>query len=148
MHFTTLFILKGEKIEDLSSYEIEDQFRERFCYCCGETKPKYKNWCDWFEIGGRWCDPLKAKKGFHCERGWSNDNAPIVNGEFAVAQISDLTEELPRDCIYAVATKSRIYIKNEDWGNGEVNPERFDKLLNEIDSKKFEGVIALIDCHD
>ena len=148
MHFTTLFILKGEKIEDLSSYEIEDQFCERFCYCCGETKLKYKNWCDWFEIGGRWCDPLKAKKGFHCKRGWSNDNAPIVNGEFAVAQISDLTEELPRDCIYAVATKSRIYLKNEDWASGEVNPEKFDKLLDEIDSKKFDGVIALIDCHD
>ena len=148
MHFTTLFILKGEKLEDLSSREIENQFRERFCYCCGETKPKCQYWCDWFQIGGRWGDPLKAKKGIHCESGWSNDNAPIANGEFAIVQISDLTEKLPRDMIYSVATKSHIYLKSDDWNSGEVNPEKLNELLDEIDNKKFDGVIAFIDCHD
>lgn len=142
MHFTTLFILKGEKLEDISSQEIEEMFYEKYCYGCGENTPKYYYWCDWFQIGGRWCDPLKAKKGFHCERNWSNDNAPIVNGEFAVVQISDLTEKLPRNRIYSVATKSRIYL------SGKVNPDKFNKLLDEIDNKKFNGVIAFIDCHD
>ena len=148
MHFTTLFILKGEKLEDLSSREIENQFREKFCYCCGETKPKYQNCCDWFQTGARWGDPIKANKGFNCERGWSNDDSPVVNGEFAVVQISDLTEKLPRDMIYSVATKSRIYLKSDDWNSGEVNPEKLNELLDEIDSKKFDGVIAFIDCHD
>ena len=148
MHFTTLFILKGEKLEDLSRKEIEDMFCDRYCYCCGETRPKYQYWCDWFQIGGRWCDPLKAKKGLHAERGWSNDNAPIVKGEFAVAQIKDLTEPLPRQFIYSVATKSRIVIKNSDWADGDIDEDKFNRMLDEIDNKKFDGVIALIDCHD
>lgn len=148
MHFTTLFILKGEKLEDISSNEIEEMFYEKYCYGLGENIPKYNYWCDWFQIGGRRCDPLKAKKGFHCERNWSNDNAPIVNGEFAVVQISDLTEKLPRNKIYSVATKSRIYLKSDDWNSGEVDSEKFNKLLDEIDNKKFDGVIAFIDCHD
>ena len=148
MHFTTLFILKGEKLEDYSKEEIEDIFCERFCYCCGETKPKYLYWCDWFQIGGRWGDLLKAKKGIHCDRGWSNDNAPIVPGEFAVAQISELTEPLPRNRIYSVATKSQIILKSEDWTVGKVDEEKFNKILDDIDNKKFEGIVALIDCHD
>ena len=148
MHITTLFILKGEELENLSQNEIERMFEERFCYCCGETKPKYLMWCDWFQIGGRWGDILKAKKGIHCERGWSNDNAPIVKGEYSIVDIHDLTEPLPRDRIYSVATKSTITLKNEDWTCGNVDKEKFNKLLDDIDNKKFKGVIALIDCHD
>ena len=148
MHFTTLFVLKNENIEDLSLEEIDNKFSERFCYNCGETKPKVQSWCDWFEIGGRWCDPLKAKKGIHCVRGWFNDNAPIIDGEFAIAQISDLKEKMPRNLIYSVATKSQIYLKNDKWNDGNINPEKIDKLLDEIDDKKFDGVIAFIDCHD
>ena len=148
MHFTTLFILKGEKLEDLSSQTIEELFSERFCYCCGESKPKYRYWCDWFQIGGRWCDMLKAKRGIHCERSWSNDNAPINEGEYAIVQISDLTEKLPREYIYAAATKSRIYLDSGEWQSGDINPDKFNQLLNDIDNKRFDGVIALIDCHD
>lgn len=148
MHFTTLFILKGEKLEDLSRKAIEDMFCERYCYCCGETKPKYRYWCDWFQIGGRWCDQLKAKKGLHANRTWPIEDEPIVPGEFAIVQISDLTEKLPRDKIYAVATKSRIYLEEDDWQSGIVDKEKFHKLLDDIDNKKFDGVIAFIDCHD
>lgn len=148
MHFTTLFVLKNEDLENLSINEIEDMFSERYCYCCGETKPKYQYWCDWFQIGGRWCDMLKAKKGIHCKRGWSNDNAPIVKNEYSVANIKDLTAPLNRQMIYAVATKSRIYLEDSDWQQGNVNPDKFHKLLDDIDNKKFNGVIAFIDCHD
>lgn len=148
MHFTTLFVLKNEKLEDLSQNEIERMFEERFCYCCGETKPKYLNWCDWFQIGGRWDDILGAKKGIHCERSWSNDYAPIVEGKYAIVEIKDLTEPLPRQMIYSVATKSKIVLKSDDWTCGEVNEEKFNKLLDDIDNKKYNGVIALIDCHD
>ena len=148
MHFTTLFILKNETLENISKSEIEDLFSDRFCYCCGESRPMYRYWCDWFQIGGRWSDMLKAKKGIHCERGWSNDNAPVVDGEFAICEIKDLTEPINRDYIYAVATKSRIYQKSNDWTGGNANPEKFEKLLDQIDNKQFNGVIALIDCHD
>jgi len=148
MHFTTLFILKNEELENLSLQDIEEMFSDRYCYNCGETKPKYLNWCDWFQIGGRWCDILKAKHGIHCERGWSNDNAPIKDNEFSIVQINDLTEKLPRESIYSVATKSRMYLKKDSWQSGEVNLEKFNQLLDDIDNKKFNGVVALIDCHD
>ena len=148
MHFTTLFILKGEDLENISQDEIEDSFAERFCYDCGETTPKYLHWCDWFEVGGRWGDIIKAKKGIHCERDWSNENAPIIKGEYSIVNVKDLTEPLNRQQIYSVATKSRIYLKSDDWAYGNVNPEKFNKILDDIDNKRFDGVIALIDCHD
>ena len=149
MHFTTLFILQGEKLEDLSTYEIEEIFGERFCYHCGETRPKYEYWCDWFQIGGRWCDILKAKKGIHCGRSWSNDNAPKVDGEYSIVDIADLTEPIDRNLIYAVATRSRIYQEDNDWQTGgKVDKSKFHALLDKIDNKQISGVIALIDCHD
>ena len=148
MHFTTLFILSGENLENTSAQQIEDLFCDNFCYCCGETHPKYQSWCDWFQIGGRWCDILKAKKGIHCVRGWSNDNAPIENDKFSIVNISDLTGKLPRNQIYAVATRSRIYLENDEWQGGDVNPTKFHQLLDMIDNKQLNGVIALIDCHD
>ena len=149
MHFTTLFILKGEELDNLSTYEIEEMFSKAFCYCCGETRPYYKYWCDWFQIGGRWCDILKAKKGIHCERNWSNDNAPLEEGSYSVVNIKDLTAPIDRQLIYAVATKSRIYQHSEDWQEGgEVDIDKYNDLLNKIDNKSFNGVIALIDCHD
>ena len=148
MHFTTLFILKGETLDTIGESDVIQLFGERFCYACGETTPKYQYWCDWFQIGGRWGDMLQAKKGIHCERNWSNDNAPIVEDEFAIVEIKDLTAPLPRGNIYSVATKSRIYLKSEDWNYGNVNPVKFNELLDKIDKKEIKGIIAFIDCHD
>ena len=148
MHFTTLFILKGEKLEDLSQNEIEELFSERFCYNCGETKPKYLMWCDWFQTGGRWPDIIKAKKGIHCERGWSNDNAPIIEGEYSIVNIEDLTEPLPRDLIYSVATKSKLVMKSDAWRCGEVNEEKFDKILEDIKNNRNEMFNTKIDKDD
>ena len=148
MHFTTLFILKGEKLENISLQEVENLFCERFCYCCGETKPKYQYWCDWFQIGGRWGDFLPSKRGILGDRSWSNESDPRQKDRHAICEIKDLTEPLDRDYIYSVATKSKIYLKNSEWHYGNVDKEKFNKLLDDIDNKKFDGVIALIDCHD
>ena len=150
MHFTTLFVLKGEDLDNLNQSIIEDMFCESFCYCCGENTPKYEYWCDWFQIGGRWCDMLKAKKGIHCTRGYPNEGEPVVEGKFSVVNIEDLEEPIDKSYIYAIATKSRIYQSNNDWGGNEkgVNLDKFTKLLNDINNKAFKGVVALIDCHD
>lgn len=148
MHFTTLFVLKGAKLEELTQREVDKMFEERFCYCCGETRPKYKYWCDWFQIGGRWSDILEAKKGICCESSWSNNYAEKEDGKFSIVQISELTQPLPRHLIYSVATKSKIILKNDDWNCGEVDQAKFNKMLDDIDNKKFDGVIALMDCHD
>lgn len=148
MHFTTLFVLKGEKIENLSSSKIEKLFEDRYCYCCGETTPMYRDWCDWFSIGGRWSDILKAKKGIHGEKSWCNEDEPVVKGQYSIVQISDLTEPIDRKRIFSIATLSKIYQKNDDWYGGEINEKKFNEILDNIDNKKFDGVIALIDCHD
>ena len=149
MHFTTLFVLKNEKLENVSYVEIAEMFSERFCYNCGETRPKYRYWCDWFQIGGRWGDFFKAKKGIKGERSWTNENEPDKKGRFAIVEIADLEKEIKEDCVYAIATKSRIYKKTSDW-TGEETPDakKFDKLLSDINNKKIKGVIAFIDCHD
>ena len=139
MHFTTLFILKGEKLENINHSIIEDLFSDRYCYNCGETRPRYRYWCDWFQIGGRWCDMLKADRGIHCTRGYPNVGVPVNEGEFSVVQISELKEPIDKKDIYAVATKSRLYEEGE---------EDYDRLIDAVNNKKFDGVIALIDCHD
>lgn len=111
MHFTTLFVLKGYKLEDISVDEIENTFSERFCYCCGETQPKYEYWCDWFSIGGRWNDAkiLVAPNGLKAgENGVVDDYG---EPQVTVCEIKDLTEPVNRTLIYAIATKSRIYQK-------------------------------------
>lgn len=148
MHFTTLFVLKNVKLKDVSLKKVEELFCNRFCYCCGETTPKYQMWCDWFQTGGRWGDIIKAKKGIHCKSSWSNNYAKPQNGIFSIVQISDLTEPLPRQHIYSVATKSKIILKNDEWTDGIIDEEKFNQMLDDIDNKKFDGVIALFDCHD
>lgn len=150
MHFTTLFILKGVELEDISQSEIEEMFSDRYCYCCGETTPKYDYWCDWFQIGGRWCDMLKAKKGIHCTRGYPNEGEPVIEGQFSVANIEDLEEPIDSNYIYAIATKSRIYQSNNEWGGNEGNvaKDKYLELLEKINKKQIKGVVALIDCHD
>ena len=148
MHFTTLFILKNEKLDDISLSDIVETFGERFCYSCGESRPMYRYWCDWFQIGGRWCDILKAKKGLVGERSWCNKDEKQPKNRYSIVEIKDLTAPIDEDNIYAIATKSRIYQKDSEWTGGVPNPAKFDKLLSDINNKRFNGVIALIDCHD
>ena len=140
--------MTNEELDNVSKTIIENDFGERFCYCCGETKPRYEYWCDWFQIGGRWCDLLKAKRGYVGERSWANEKDKQNKNSYSVVEIKDLTAPLPRSNIYAVATKSRIYTKDNIWQNGEANPTKFKRLLDKIDNKQIKGVIALIDCHD
>lgn len=150
MHFTTLYLLKDEKLDNISTSEIEDDFCDRYCYCCGESRPKYQYWCDWFQIGGRWCDILKAKKGLTGDKSWCNKDDETEKGSYSVVEIKDLTEPIDEESIYAIATKSRIYQSSNDWGGtaSGVDKDKFHELLNKINNKQIKGVIALIDCHD
>lgn len=150
MHFTTIYILKGETLDSVSKEFIESDFYKRFCYGCGENIPKYQYWCDWFQIGGRWCDLFKAKKGIRCDRNYPNENSPIVKNHFSVVEIKDLTEPIDSKYIYAIATKSRIYQHSDEWGGNEsgINQDKYNDLLKKINNKQINGVIALIDCHD
>ena len=152
MHFVTLFLLKNEELDNITLSEIVDDFCSRFCYCCGESTPKYEYWCDWFQIGGRWCDMLKATRGYVGERSWGNVEAEHIGNTYSVVEIKDLTEPIEADSIYAIATKSRIYHNpDDDDGNNDGNSvpkDSFHKLLEKINNKKINGVIAIVDCHD
>ena len=148
MHFTTLFVLKNETLDDIGSWDIEQMFGQRFCYSCGESKPMYQYWCDWFQIGGRWADILHATNGIYGEQSFFGDGK-TTKGCYSIVEIKDLTEPINESQIYAIATKSRIYQKSSDWQiGGNYAPDKFDKLLDDINNKRFNGVIALIDCHD
>ena len=148
MHFTTLFILRNETLDNVSRWNIEDMFCERFCYCCGESRPMYQKWCDWFQVGGRWCDCLKATKGIAGERSWFSEDEEPEENHYSIVEVKDLLEPIDEKMVYAIATKSKIYLKEETWQWGNVDKEKFDKLLNDINTKKFKGVIAFMDCHD
>lgn len=137
MHFTTLYLLKGETLDNISKGFIEEDFCDRFCYCNGETRPKYQYWCDWFLVGGRWNDTevLKAKRGIRGENGIGEYGEPTIS----IAEIKDLEGDIEDRWLYAIATKSRIYTSET---------EEFKTLLNKINKKLIKGVVALIDCHD
>ena len=139
MHFTTLYLLQNEELDNISDSYVEEDFCDRFCYCCGETRPRYNYWCDWFQIGGRWCDLLKAKKGIVGARSWCNKEEESEPNTYSIAEIKDLTENISEEYIYAIATRSRIY---------EADTDKFKQLLNKINTKQIKGVVALIDCHD
>ena len=142
MHFSTLYLMRNEELDNIGLGEIERDFSERFCYCCGETHPRYRYWCDWFQIGGRWAEPIVAKKGLTGERSWCNSgDKRISKNNFAVAEIKDITEPLQAENIYAIATKSRVYSEDE-------YPDEYHDLLDKINNKKIKGVVAFIDCHD
>lgn len=150
MHFSTIFLLKGATLEDTSESDIIADFYDKFCYGCGEHRPKYQHWCDWFQIGGRWCDMFVAKKGLCCDRNYPNKGEPIIPNHFSIVEIKDLTEPIEKERIYAVATRSRIYQSSNDWGGSEngVNKDKYNELIDKINNKEIKGVIALIDCHD
>lgn len=144
MHFTIIYILKNKKLEDVSLDSIERDFCDRFCYCNGETRAKYKNYCDWFMIGGRWVDLLKASRGIKGNASWGyteEELKEIANDKtrFSIVEIKDLIENIGEP--YGVATLSKIY--DSDSGN-----EQKKKYVDLINQKKIKGVIALIDCHD
>lgn len=150
MHFSTIYLLKDEELDDLSLSDIEEDFCERFCYCCGETRPRYQYWCDWFQIGGRWNEMFKAVRGFEAQRSLFTVGEPKLENHFAVVEIKDLQEPIDKENVYAIATRSRIYTHNDYWGGTEsnVNESKFNELLDKINNKKIKGVIAWIDCHD
>lgn len=139
MHFSTLYLLKDEELENTSLQKIELDFGMRFCYACGETTPKYRHWCDCFQIGGRWNDRLIAETGIRGVPSFlTNDAYPIPNG-FSICEIKDLIVPVNPESIYAIALKSKIIPYTD---------ERMSYYLYKINNKLIKGVVALVDCHD
>lgn len=141
MHFTVLYLMEGEKLEDVSTALVEEEFAEDFCDCCGESEPAIYGVCDWFQVGGRWCDQLKAKKGIKGDKSWG-DTEESGDQWFSIVEIEDLLEPISKKLIYAVADRHGYYCDesdDEDWKT---------KLIQKINKKEIKGCVALIDCHD
>lgn len=104
MHFNVLYLMKNK--EEVSKEEVEQSFGDKYCYACGEREADICDYCDWFQIGGRWNGFLKAKRGEKGDLSWCNANE---KEEIAIANINDLEGELDKNCIYAVADNDGIY---------------------------------------
>lgn len=137
MHFTVLYLMENKELEDVSTALVEEWFGERYCYCCGETEPTIWSVCDWFQIGGRWCDQIKAKKGIKGDKSWGNLEESDENW-FSIVEIQDLLEPISKKLIYAVADDDK-YTEDED---------RTAEIIQKINKKEITGCVALIDCHD
>lgn len=138
MHFTVLYLMEGKKLDDVNTALVEEEFGERFCDCCGESEPAIVDVCDWFQIGGRWDDQLKAKKGIKGDKSWSNADEESGENWFSIVEIEDLIEPISKKFIYAVADE-HDYFEDEEWKT---------KFIQKINKKEIKGCVAVIDCHD
>ena len=149
MHFTVLYFKENTTLEDLeSSYSdvsdfLTEDFGTKYCDCCGETEPEVSDICDWFQIGGRWCDALKATKGYSGSLSWSNVGQPEKKGQYSIVNSTDLDEDFLQNTVesgfYGVATESDYF---------EEDDPRFKEFMTKLKNKEIKGVIVLIDCHD
>ena len=138
MHFTSLYILKNEKLDDISRGEIEDRYTDDYCYCCGETNPYVTPYCDWFQFGGRWNDEgLVASRGIKGSSSWYNESIEVPDNVYSIVEIKDLLE--PVNEVYSIIFDGEEPIEDED---------KIKEILEKINSKEINGVIALIDNHD
>ena len=139
MHCSVLYLVKNQRIEDLSLCQVEDDFSEAYCDCCGVHTPKYRWFCDWFVIGGRWADILEARRGISVENpGPGYDVETSVTGKYSVIDSRDMVGPIKGEQFFAIATKSRIYTERD---------EQFKNLLNKINENKFDGCLVVLDCH-
>lgn len=149
MHFTVLYFKENTTLEELeSSYSdvadfLTEDFGTKYCDCCGETEPEVSDICDWFQIGGRWCDALKATKGYSGSLSWCNVGQPEKEGQYSIVNSTDLDEDFLQNNLergfYGVATESDYF--------EEYDPE-FKDFMTKLKNKEIKGVVVLIDCHD
>lgn len=144
MHFTVLYVKEDTKLEDITLSDIEEEFGDAYCYCCGDREADIMNVCDWFQVGGRWSDVIKATRGIKGDPSWCS-TPTTENDLFSIVEIADVDEEFLttrlENFVYAVATPE-TYEENYDEN------KEFKEIFNKVKNKQINGVIALIDCHD
>lgn len=162
MHFTVLYFKKGKKLDDFGKGyigELEEDFGSKFCYSNLEgeflydeetdeytANPDFKlpegyvcSVCDWFQIGGRWVDTLKAFRGLKGDPSWGIAEKPEG---YSVVEVQDLDNTFLQkidNLIYAVATETEYFESGE---------EGYNDFITKLKNKELVGVVSLIDCHD
>jgi hypothetical protein len=147
MHFAVYTILKNSKLRDFDRYKFIDDFSNKFCfdYDTEDDASLAENriccLCDWFEIGGRWCDMFKATKGIKGDLDWmrrmSGEFGHINKNDVSVCEIDDLLEVPEPPYGFVVDDK---YI--------EENTPEYNELVDAVANKTIHGVLVLLDCHE
>ena len=137
MHFAIYAILPNKKLEDFNQKEFEDDFTKKFCDCCGENEPTVECVSDWYEIGGRWCDGLKASKGIKGQPAWMMLDFDSGDGQYSVCEVQDLT---------ATPAEPYAFVMNDEYI--EEGEEKYNQIMNRIRSRSLNGLIVLLDCHN
>jgi len=139
MHCSVLYLVKKQRIEDLSLSQVEEDFSYAYCDCCGTNTPKYNWFCDWFVVGGRWADILEARRGISLEKPeLAYEVATSDEGRYSAIDSRDMVGPIKGERFFAIATKSRIYTEKD---------EQFKTLINKINENKFDGCLVVLDCH-
>lgn len=145
MHFRVLYIMPNVSLDDISLGGIEEEFGKKFCYDCGASTGEIMDFCDWFQIGGRFDSYLVAERGIREGYGFEDDDVEEIDkkdeNKFDVAEIKDLLWPLKNDNFYAIATPSDII-------EVDANEEAAQELLDKVNNNIIKGCVAVIDCHD
>lgn len=142
MHDDVILFMRGMKIEDATDWAVErlfEDFGDNFCTSLGEKEPKVRRLADWFEMGGRFAGGLKAKRGIALSCRWAHgydEDERLIGGECNGCEVADLLEDISPDSI--VVDNEVAY----DFGSQE-----YDAIIAEINSKKADGVLFVLDCH-
>ena len=164
MHWTVLYFKENTKLEDLGedyiNYLVEDfankylqdedagmRFDEELEEWVEdddyETPDGYvEGICDWFQVGGRWADRIKATKGLKGERSWCNVDQETPTDCYTVVEVKDIDDEFLQTIeklFYGIATESK-YCEGE-------NDSDYKAFMTKLKNKELTGVITLIDCH-
>lgn len=147
MHFTVVYFKENVTLKDLKSkyLDIKDQLSEEFYtkYSdgCGERKPDIYDVCDWFQIGGRWNDMLRATKGYKGKASIFDLNKSTESNAFSIVNSADLEEEFLNkidSCFAGVATELEYF---------EEGDPKFINFFTKLKNKEINGVLCLMDCH-
>lgn len=164
MHWTVLYFKENTKLKDLGEDYINylvDDFGNKYLQdenAGMRFDEELEEWvedddyktpdgyvegiCDWFQIGGRWVDRIKASKGLKGEPSWCNCSEKTPTDQFTVVEVKDIDDEFLQTIeklFYGITTESNYF-------EGENDPE-YQDFMTKLKNKELTGVITLIDCH-
>lgn len=164
MHFTVLYFKENTTLEDLGKYYLDtitEDFAEKYLQdedagC--RYDEELDEWvededyevpeghvsaiCDWFQVGGRWVDRIKASRGLKGEPSWCNCSEKTPDDCYTVVEVKDIDDEFLQTIeklFYGIATESEYF-------EGDYDPD-YKEFMTKLKNKELTGVITLIDCH-
>ena len=164
MHWTVLYFKENTTLEDLGPYyidELVEDFGRKYMQDESEGMmydEELDDWvedpdfelpddyvngiCDWFQIGGRWVDRIKASRGLKGEPSWCNCKDKTPDDCYTIVEVKDIDEEFLQTIekiAYGVATESEYF-------EGDYDPD-YKEFMRKLKNRELTGIITLVDCH-